>query len=63
MLTHATLFGIAFVVTFLLTPLVRAAARRAGAYDMPDGWRKLHSGPIPRLGGIAVAVGFYLSCF
>ena len=63
MLTYATLFALAFLVTFLLTPLVRGAARRAGAYDIPDGWRKLHSGPIPRLGGIAVAAGFYLSLF
>jgi UDP-GlcNAc:undecaprenyl-phosphate GlcNAc-1-phosphate transferase len=63
MLTYATLFAIAFLVTFLLTPVVRGAARRAGAFDVPDGRRKLHAGPIPRLGGIAVVAGFYLSLF
>src|SRR5512140_117369 len=35
------------------TPLVRRAARRAGAVDLPGG-RRVHHGVVPRLGGIAV---------
>lgn len=44
--------------TFILTPLVRAAARSRGWLDCPDGERKLHNAPVPRLGGVAVFAGF-----
>lgn len=59
MLTYAGCLGLAFVVTFALTPIVRALARRSGALDHPDSHRKLHRAPIPRLGGICVFAGFY----
>ncbi len=51
------LVGIAAVVTFALTPLVRAASLRFGLVDTPDG-RKVHTGEISRLGGIALFAGF-----
>ena len=35
-------------------------AHRVGALDHPDSARKLQERPIPRLGGIAVAVSFTL---
>jgi UDP-GlcNAc:undecaprenyl-phosphate GlcNAc-1-phosphate transferase len=54
--TSAILFAIAFLVSLIATPLVRRAACHAGVVDVPDGGRKLHSGPIPRLGGIAVVL-------
>jgi len=46
--------------TFTLTPLVRNEARRRGWLDCPDGHRKLHRLPVPRLGGVAVFGGFGL---
>src|SRR5262245_4582376 len=47
-------FGSAFALCLLLTPLVRAAALRWGLVDMPDGRRKIHAHPIPVAGGVAV---------
>lgn len=41
-------------LALLLTPLVRAAARRCGFMDQP-GPRKIHTVPIPYGGGLAVA--------
>src|SRR4051812_25339888 len=60
MTAFALLFAAAVVATLCLTPPVRAIARWTGALDTPDR-RKLHSGSIPRLGGVAVFISFY-SC-
>jgi len=43
--------------TLMLTPWVVMLARRIGALDHPSS-RKLHSEPIPRIGGVAVFGGF-----
>lgn len=50
-----------FFAATLLTPACREAARRLGLVDRPDGHRKLHRMPIPRVGGIAIAVSYSLS--
>ena len=56
-------FLIAFVLSFFfgigLTWLIRNLAIRWGLYDKPEG-RKIHNTPIPRLGGIAVAIAFFV---
>ncbi len=44
-------------VTLLVTPWVVRLAGVIGALDHP-GERKLHSAPVPRIGGLAVFVGF-----
>ncbi len=46
-----------FITVLLITPLVRAIALRVGAVDMPSG-RKVHTKPIPLLGGVGIFVGF-----
>ncbi len=56
--THLVTFLISLGVTSLLTPMVLRAANRLKLYDQPDGERKIHVGQIPRLGGIAIALGF-----
>jgi UDP-GlcNAc:undecaprenyl-phosphate GlcNAc-1-phosphate transferase len=48
---------VAMGVTSLLTPSVIRLAHRLGAMDLPGG-RKVHGGPIPRIGGVAVFAGF-----
>ena len=53
----AITFAIACVVAMIVTPLVRGIAHRYGLLDHPDG-RKVHELPTPRLGGVAMAVGF-----
>ena len=51
-----------FVFSILLTPAVRELFVRMGVVDFPDETRKLHNRPIPRVGGIAVALS-YLCAF
>ena len=48
----------AFVLALLTTPLVRNFSRRCGALDQPDWSRKLHNSPVPRVGGVAVAIAY-----
>ena len=52
-------FGVSLVACLLLTPLVRALARRQGLVDRPDGRRKMHKRNVPVAGGLAIllAVG------
>lgn len=52
---------LSFVLSLLLTPLVRNVFQRLGLVDQPDYQRKLHSRPIPRVGGIAVALAYTLA--
>jgi UDP-GlcNAc:undecaprenyl-phosphate GlcNAc-1-phosphate transferase len=47
-------------LSLVLTPLIRGAALRRGIVDTVDA-RKLHSGRIPRLGGVAIVVAFYIT--
>src|ERR1041385_9231184 len=49
---------VAFILSLVLTPLVRDSFLRLGIVDQPDGDRKLHSGPIPRVGGIAIVLSY-----
>ena len=60
MALYALLFAIALVASTCLTPPIRAIARRAGVLDIPDGRRKLHPRPVPKLGGVAVFLSFYI---
>jgi UDP-GlcNAc:undecaprenyl-phosphate/decaprenyl-phosphate GlcNAc-1-phosphate transferase len=56
-LTHYALtFFAALVVSFALTPLMAAIARRAKAVDYPGG-RHIHQAPTPRFGGAAIFGG------
>ena len=41
-------------LSLILTPLVIRAASALRLYDAPDGVRRLHALPVPRLGGVAV---------
>ena len=49
----------AAIVVLILTPATMAIARRVGAVDQPSA-RRIHDRPIPRLGGMAIVVGFLL---
>ena len=50
----------ALVFAFVVTPYVRRAAIRVRAMDMPDA-RKVHTEPVPRLGGVAVILSAALA--
>lgn len=49
---------LAGLVSLTLTPLVRTFARSRGWMDRPDGGRKRHTAPVPRIGGVAVYGAF-----
>ena len=53
--------GLAAVVSFLATPLVKTLAYKVGAIDVPKDNRRMHKVPIPRLGGLAIFLAFLLS--
>lgn len=51
--------GIAgFVLSLLITPLVRNASQKWGGVDHPDSGRKTHQLPISRLGGVAIVIAY-----
>ena len=52
---------IAFVVSFALTPVVKILAQKVGAMDVPGEARRVHDHPIPRMGGLAIFLGFLVS--
>ena len=52
---------VALTLSFAATPAVKLLARRIGAIDVPGDARRLHKSPIPRLGGLAIFIGFLLS--
>lgn len=55
-------FVIALLISAALTPVVRRIAIARGAIDEAGG-RHVHAGRIPRLGGLAVAVAFFVPLF
>ena len=57
----AIMFLIALVAALTLTPVARRVALRLGAIDHALSSRKVHGRPIPRLGGLAIVLAFYLA--
>jgi UDP-GlcNAc:undecaprenyl-phosphate/decaprenyl-phosphate GlcNAc-1-phosphate transferase len=47
-------FILALCASLLITPMVIRGAGALHLFDAPDGVRRLHSSPVPRLGGVAV---------
>lgn len=52
-------FVTSLIIALVLTPAVRALANRWGFVDQTGAARKIHSVPVPRLGGIAIVVAFF----
>ena len=57
----AIAFMIAFVTAFMATPHTINLARKVGAVDTPDDERRINKISMPRLGGLAVIAGFFVS--
>ncbi len=53
----AEAFGLALALVLLVTPIVIRSAGALKLYDTPDGDRRMHDLPVPRLGGVAVFLG------
>src|SRR5258706_9231201 len=55
---YVYVFYVAFILAFVLTPVMRAIAMYYGIIDHPDRIRKMHSEPVAYLGGVAVFVAW-----
>ena len=51
----------AFLVSFTTTPIARVLAFKLGAIDVPKDNRRMHKEPIPRMGGLALFLGFSIA--
>ena len=51
----------AFLVALITTPIVKSMGQKWGAVDVPKDGRRMHDHPIPRMGGLAIFLGFLLS--
>ena len=54
-------FVAALLLSFASTPIAKTFAYKIGAIDVPKDKRRMHKEPIPRLGGLAIFSGFYIS--
>lgn len=57
----AIAFLLAFIVSFMATPWSIRIAHKVGAIDIPKDGRRMHANSMPKLGGIAVILGFIIS--
>jgi UDP-GlcNAc:undecaprenyl-phosphate GlcNAc-1-phosphate transferase len=53
-----TLGALSLALALILTPLVRDSIGGLGFLDHPDGVRKKHASPVPRVGGIAIVIAY-----
>ncbi|MGL5439181.1 MAG: glycosyltransferase family 4 protein [Filifactoraceae bacterium] len=51
----------AMIISYLATPLAILLAPKIGAIDIPKDARRVHKEPIPRLGGLAIYLGFLVA--
>ena len=59
--SYAHIFAIAFVITLLVTPLIRRVAIFFDVIDHPNDPRKSHAYPVAYLGGLAVFIGLVIA--
>ena len=59
--TVAAALVVALLVSLLSTPVVKNLAIKVRAVDVPKDNRRMHDHPIPRMGGLAIFLGFLLS--
>ena len=57
----AITFLLAFITAYVFTPYTVRLARKVKALDIPKDKRKVHKKVMPRLGGIAIVLGFLIS--
>ena len=51
--------GVCMIIVAAITPFIKKIAVHINALDIPDA-RKVHTKPIPRLGGLGIFIGFLL---
>ena len=61
MLDYIKILVFAGAASFLLTPAAKVIAHKVNAIDVPKDNRRMHTTPIPRLGGLAIYGSIILS--
>lgn len=61
MKTYIYAFIVALVISYILTPFVKKLAWKTGAVDIPKDERRVHTKPIPRIGGLAIYIAFIVT--
>ena len=59
-LLYIAAFASAFAITLVTTPLAKKISVKLGAIDVPKD-RGMHKKPMPRMGGIAIVMGFMIT--
>lgn len=59
-LLYIAAFASAFAITLVATPLARKISEKVGAIDYPKA-RGMHNKPMPRMGGVAIVLGFMVT--
>ncbi len=57
----ALAFAVSLIVSYIMTPPVKRFAEKIGAMDIPKDDRRVHKHPVPRMGGLAIIMGFVLA--
>ena len=57
----AIAFLLAFITAYVFTPFSIRLAKKVKAWDIPKDKRKIHKKLMPRLGGLAIVIGFLAS--
>lgn len=55
-------FSLAVISAAVFTPLTIKLAQKTGIMDIPNDARKIQSKPMPRIGGLAFIMAFFISC-
>jgi UDP-GlcNAc:undecaprenyl-phosphate/decaprenyl-phosphate GlcNAc-1-phosphate transferase len=63
MYSYLLAFSTALIISLFMTRSVREWAKRKGWVDKPDGKRKLHALPTPRIGGLGLYLAFVIALF
>ncbi|MCD8036017.1 MAG: undecaprenyl/decaprenyl-phosphate alpha-N-acetylglucosaminyl 1-phosphate transferase [Clostridiales bacterium] len=59
-LLYIAAFASAFAISMVMTPFAKKLSEKLGAIDYPKA-RGMHNKPMPRLGGIAIVMGFMIT--
>ena len=54
-------FILAAITSMIVAPLMIKFAFKVGAVDVPKDERKIHSKPMPRIGGLSFIIGFFVA--
>lgn len=54
-------FFVSAIISYLVVPSIIELANKIGAIDVPKDTRRVHKTPIPRIGGLAIFIGFLVS--